>query len=195
MKSARVSVIKDNITKGTIIPKALNDCTIGQWADQEMVSKGHRIDKHGTVDMPEYGIDNKTRKKGSKANHTIGSWLKEKIKNTPIWEDTPFYEKSKNQNQIEWDPYFMEISKVKVVDMEIDLIQEKLKEGYEDCQTQMTSGNNSKEIKSKNGWVVFDGYNDKKSYRMRITDKAMKQIYNISGSRDTFKAHFEEIKQ
>jgi hypothetical protein len=195
MKSARVSVIKDNITIGTTIPNASNDCTIGQWADQEMLSKGHRIDKNGTVDMPEYGIDNKTRKKSSKANHTIGSWLKESIKNTPIWENTPFYKKSKNQNQIEWDPDFMEISKVKIVDMEIDLIQEKLKEGYEDCRGQMINGNNSKEIKSKSGWIVFDGYNNEKSYRMRITDKAMKKIYNISGSRDTFKTLFEEITQ
>ena len=32
------------------------------------------------------------------------------------------------------------------------------------------------EIKSKNGWVVLDGYGHSKSYRMRIPDKAMKKI-------------------
>jgi hypothetical protein len=193
MKNSRVSVIKDNIEKGTRIPNAENDCTVGQWADDEMSKKGHVIDPTGTVDLPEYGIDNKTRKKGSKANHTVGSWLKEKILNTPNWEETPFYHKSKNQNQIEWDPDFLEISKVKIVDMEINVIQEKLKAGYEECRSEMINGICSKEIKSKNGWVVFDGYNDSKSYRMRITDKAMKKIHNISGSRDTFQKHFEEV--
>jgi len=193
MKSPRVSVIKDNIEKGSRIPNAKNDCSVGQWADEELTKKGHKVDKKGTVDMTEYGIDNKTRKKGSKANHTIGSWLKKKIKDTPNWEDTPFYKKSKNQNQIEWDPDFMEISKVKIVDMEIDIIQKNLKEGYDDCRAQMISGNHNKEIKSKNGWVVFDGYNNSKSYRMRITDTAMKKIHNISGSRDTFIRHFELV--
>ena len=191
MKTSRVSIIKNNIEEGIRIPKAHNDCTIGQWIDEEMTKKGHKTDKKGTVDMPEYGIDNKTRKKGSKANHTVGSWLKKKIADTPNWTDTPFYRKSKNQNQIEWDPDFMEVSNVKIVDMDIDLIQEKLKEGYDDCRSQMISGNNSKEIKSANGWAVFDGYNDSESYRMRITDKAMKKIHNISGARDTFKQHFE----
>jgi hypothetical protein len=191
MKNPRVSVIKDNLEKGTRIPKASNDCTVGIWADNEMSKKGHFIDSSGTVDLPEYGIDNKTRKKGSKANHTVGSWLKENILKTNVWEETPFYHKSKNQNQIEWDPDFLEISKVKIVDMEIDVIQEKLRTGYEECREEMINGNCSKEIKSKNGWVVFDGYNNSKSYRMRITDKAMKQIHNISGARDTFNQHFE----
>ena len=144
--------------------------------------------------MPEYGIDNKTRKKGSKANHTIGSWLIEKILATPKWTNTPFYQKSKNQNQIEWDPNFMEVSKVKIVDMEIDAIQQKLEEGYIDVWTQLKEGDRSKEIKSNNGWVVLDGYGNEKSYRMRITDKAMKQIHNISGARDQWNSMFLEVK-
>ena len=194
MKSARVSVIKNNIEPGSRIPNVRNDATVGQWADQELVNKGHSIDKSGTVDMPEYGIDNKTRKKGSKANHTIGSWLIEKILATPKWTDTPFYQKSKNQNQIEWDPNFMEVSKVKIVDMEIDAIQQKLEEGYIDVWTQLKEGDRSKEIKSSNGWVVLDGYGNEKSYRMRITDKAMKQIHNISGARDQWNNMFLEVK-
>lgn len=195
MKSPRVSIIKNNIEKGVRIPNAKNDCTIGQWVDQELANKGHKTDKTGVLDLPEYKIDNKTRKKGSKANHTVGSWLTSKIKETPRYEDTPFYHKAKNQNQVEWDSDFMEVSKVKVVDMEIPAIQCPLKEGYEDCHAQLVAGNTSKEIKSKNGWVVLDGYNNKNSYRMRITDFAMKKIHNISGSRDTFQKHFEELTE
>ena len=191
MKKARVSVIKNNIEEGTKIPNVKNDCEIGQWADDMMAEKGHVIDKNGIVDIPEYGIDNKTRKKGSKANHTVGSMTIQAIETTPRWEDTHYYKKSQNQNQIEWDSDFLEISDVTVLDMDIDLIQEKLKEGYEDARKQLIAKNRSKEIKSKNGWVVFDGYGHPNSYRMRITDKAMKKIKAISGARDTFKKHFE----
>lgn len=190
MKKSRVSVIKDNIEKGTKIPNVKYDCEIGQWADSEMSNKGHVIDKNGIVDIPEYGIDNKTRKRGSKANHTVGSMTIPAIKNTPLWEDTHYYKKSQNQNQIEWDSDFLEISDVTVLDMDIDLIQEKLKEGYEDVRKQLIAGNYSKEIKSKNGWIVLDGYGHHNSYRMRITNNAMKKIKAISGVRDTFKRHF-----
>jgi len=193
MKSPRVSIIKDNIEVGSKIPNSNNDCDVGQWVDQELSKKGHKVDKKGLLDLPEYGMDNKTRKKGSKANHTIGSWTNQKIKYTPDWKDTPFYKKSKNINQVEWDSDFMEVTKVNSLDMEIDIIQENLSEGYSYCRKKLISGNDSKEIKSSNGWIVFDRYNHSNSSRMRITDMAMKKIRNISGARDTFIKHFEEV--
>lgn len=192
MKKARVSVIKDNIKQGTIIPNFSNDCEIGQWADEQMVNKGHAIDKNGLVDHPQYGIDNKTRRKGSKAPHTVGSMTIDAIKKADHWEDTRYYHKTQNQNQITYDTDFLEVTTVKVVDMAIDRIQEKLAEGFYDCRDQIRAGCRNKTIKSKNGWVLLDGYGHENSYRMRITDKAMKQIYNISGARDTFKTHFDE---
>ena len=197
MKSARVSVIKENIEKGTPIPDAKNDAFIGKWVDQEMKNKGHTIDEHGIVDMPEYGIDNKTRKRGSNASHTIGSMTDNNIIKSPVWEDTNFYAKSKNQNQVMWDPDFMEISNVKIVDMDIDLIQKNLREAYEDLRKQVIAEKKndirSKTLKSKNGWAVFDGYCRGTSYRMRITNAAMKQIHNISGSRDSFMRNYSYV--
>lgn len=195
-KKSRVKIIKDNIVVGTRIPTVTNDANVGQFFDNVMSSKGHVIDKNGLVDMPEFGIDNKSRKKGSKANHTIGSMTIDNIANTANWKDTRFYAKSQNQNQITYDTDFLEVSKVVIVDMDIDLIQQKLEEGYIDCRLQLIANKKAdyraNDIKSKNGWVVLDGYGHKNSYRMRITDKAMKQIHNISGSRDTLKNLFEE---
>jgi hypothetical protein len=193
MKKARVKIIKDNIEIGTKVPVAINDAIIGQFIDDLMMSKGHVIDKIGHVDMPEYGSDNKVRKLRSNANHTVGSNTINKIINTPNWQDTSFYRKSLNPNQITYDPDFNEVIDSKLVDMEIDLIQQNLEEGYLDCREQLIAGSRAKEIKSKNGWVVFDGYNHRNSYRMRITNRAMKKIHNISGSRDTFQKHFEEV--
>jgi hypothetical protein len=193
MKVSRVSIIKDNIVVGTKIPAITNDAQVGQWADGVLESKGHSIDKNGLIDMPDYGIDNKTRKKGSNAHHTVGSMTIRNIAGTKNWTETRYYAKSQNQNQITYDADFLEVSKVKIIDMAIDLIQENLKDGYEDCRNQLVSGCRNKEIKSSNGWVVLDGYGHSNSYRMRITNKAMKKIHNISGSRDTMKTLFEEV--
>jgi hypothetical protein len=194
MKKIRVKKIKDNITTGTRIPVFHQDCDAGIHFDQEMAKKGHVIDKTGLVDMPEYGVDNKSRKKGSHAYHTVGSMTIDNIIDTADFKNTRYYHKVQNQNQVTYDSDFLEVSSVVLLDMDIDLIQEKLAEGYNDCRDQLVNGVRDKEIKSKNKWVVFDGYVHPNSYRMRITNTAMKKIHNISGTRDTYTNFFEEVK-
>jgi len=190
MKRARVSVIKDNIQPGTRVPQTKNDCEIGQWIDNALEQKGFAIDKSGVVDMKEFGIDNKSRKRGSTASHTVGSMTERAIADTPDFKNTRLWHKVQNQNQIEYDPAFNEISDVHILDMDIPEIQEKLSEGYAQCREKLINGRTDKEIKSDNGWVVLDGYGHYNSRRMRITNKAMKKIKTISGNRDTFKKLF-----
>ena len=189
MKSARVKIIKNNITIGTVIPKFTQDHQAGQWVDQTMMNKGHTVDTLGEVDMPDYGIDNKSRKYGSKASWTIGSMTINDIIATPNWEDTRFYKKCKNQNQIKYNTDFMEVVDVAILDMDIDLIQQRLRQDYIDLRQCVVQGNRSKEIKGR--WVVFDGYGHNNSYRMRITNSAMQKIKTISATRDTVKKHLE----
>lgn len=191
MKSARVKTIKNNIAVGTPIPNFTDDCEAGQYFDQQMAMKGHKLDTVGVIDLPEYGVDNKTRKSSSKASHTVGSMTINDIIATPAWEQTRFYQKCRNQNRIEYDTTFMEVSKVFLLDMEIDLIQEKLSADYRDLRHQLVIGNRSIEIKIANGWAMFDGYGHENSYRMRITNTAMQKIKNISASRDTIKKFLE----
>ena len=191
-KHARVSIIKDNIKKGDRIPASSKDCDVGQWADQQMIAKGHHLDPNGVVDLPEYGIDNKTRKQGSNAHHTIGSMTIQGIVDTPSWENTRFYKKSLNQNQIQWSEVFQEVVDVTILDMDLPEIQSPLKVAYENLRDKLVNGDRSKTIKSDCGWAVFDGYNHSNSYRFRITNKAMSKIKNMSRSRDTRKRLFEE---
>jgi hypothetical protein len=193
MKSARVKIIKDNIVVGSSIPTWTQDHEAGQWVDQEMRSKGHVVDTTGAVDMPEYGIDNKSRNVKSKAAWTIGSMTIENIIATPSWEDTRFYKKCKNQNQVKYNTDFMEISSVHLLDMEIDDVQLALSSAYDDVRSRLIQGDRSKEIKSSNGWVILDGYGHLNSYRFRIRDSAMKQIESLSATRDTRKQHFEGL--
>ncbi len=192
-KRARVSVIKNNIEKGDLIPESNKDCDIGQWADTQMILKGHTVDKNGIVDLPEYGIDNKTRKFGSRAHHTVGSMTISDIINTENWYDTRYYKKALNQNQIQWSEVYQEVVDVTILDMDMPEIQEPLKAAYDDLRNKLVNGNRRKHIMSNCGWAVFDGYNHENSYRFRITDKAMNKIKNMSRSRDTRKKLFEEV--
>ena len=200
MKQARVSVIKDNIKKGDQVPIAKHDCNIGQWVDQEMIKKGHPVDKNGVLDIPEYNIDNKTRKYGSKTHHTIGSQTIRKILATPNWYDTTFYKKTCNQNQIIWNEDFQEVVDVSIIDQDLPEIQEKHNTAYNDLRNQIIKDlgedcvieNLKKNYTSTCGWAVFDRYSHSGSFKYRNTDKAMKQIKNLSKSRNTRKALFEE---
>jgi len=206
MKKARVSSLKNNITVGSSIPFSNNDCDVGNWVDSTMTENGYEVDPSGIVDLPDLGIDNKSRNRYSKANHTIGSMTIDNILKAIDWEDTRFYQKSQNQNQIEYDPDFMEVTKVTVLDMDIDATQEKLKTAYIDLRNKLEIAVDNKnklalenvtvdlpkEIKSNCGWAVLDGYNHSNSYRMRITNKAMTKIKNIAGNRDTWKRLMEE---
>jgi hypothetical protein len=191
-KSARVKIIKDNIQKGEKIPNTTKDCEIGQHFDKELEKRGHVIDPTGIVDCPEYGIDNKSRKHGSKCPHTVGSMTKKDIKNTPNWIDTRFYKKSLNQNQITYSDIFKEVVDVTILDMDLPEIQSELEAAYIDLRNQLLLGDESKNIISANGWALFDGYNHSNSYRFRITNKAMGYIKNLSKSRDTRNKLFYE---
>ena len=193
MKSARVKIIKNNIAVGTAIPTWHQDHEAGQWADKKLAEHGHVIDTTGVIDLPQYGVDNKTRSVTSKANHTVGSMTINNIINTPNWKDTRFYQKSKNQNRIMYNKTFMEVSNVYLLDMDITEIQEKLSEAYDDLRNSLVHGNRSKEIKSANGWAVLDGYGHENSYRFRITNSAMKKIESLSATRDTREQHFEGL--
>ena len=193
MKSARVKLIKNNIVVGSPIPKFTQDHEAGNWVDQEMQSKGHNVDTSGVIDMPDYGVDNKSRNVQSKAAWTIGSMTIDHIIATPNWEDTRFHKKCKNQNQVKYNKDFMEVVDVSIVDMEIDHVQEKLQDAYNDLRSRLLQGDRYKEIKSSNGWAILDGYSHPNSYRFRITNTAMQMIKNISSTRDTVKKLLEFV--
>jgi len=191
-KNARVKVIKNNILKGEIVPNFKQDNEIGQWVDQKLSERGHTVDQSGIVDLPEYGIDNKTRKQGSKAHHTVGSMTIQNIIDTVNWVDTRYYKKSLNQNQIIWSEDFQEVVEVSVLDMDLPEIQTRLNDAYNNLRQKIANNVRTKNIVSDCGWAVLDGYNHPGSYRFRITNSAMTKIKNLSKSRDVRKRLFEE---
>lgn len=193
LKVARVKEIKNNIQKGDQVPFQNKDGDVGQWVDQVLTSRGHIVDPFGVVDLPQYRIDNKTHKKGSTSYYTVGSMTIDSIIKTPNWYDTRYYKKSLNQNQIEWDANFQEVTNVTILDMDLSEIQEPLKAAYDNLRSKVIDEDRRRHISSDCGWAVFDGYNHDNSYRFRITVKAMNKIKNMSKSRDTRKRLFEQV--
>ena len=193
MKKSRVSVLKHNINVGDKIPNAINDAIVGQWVDHTL-AQNYYIDKSGVLDMPNEKIDNKSRKKGSKAPHTVGSMTIEAYLQTPEFEKTRLYKKLQNQNQITYDANFNEVTNIRIVDMDINVTQQALKEIYNNLRQQLIEGNRNKTIYSDCKRGILDGFGHDNSYRFRLTDKFMKQIQNVAGSRDTFITLFEEVK-
>ena len=191
-KKARVKIIKNNIKKGDSVPFCENDCEAGQYFDQKLIDEGHILDKHGIVDLPELGVDNKGRKQGSRCHHTVGSMTIKNIIDTPNWIDTRFYKKALNQNQITWNEDFQEVTDVTLLDMDLPEIQTYLSNAYNNLRSKLLNGDRRKNIVSDCKWCVFDGYNSPGSYRLRITDTAMKKIKNLALSRDIRKKLFEE---
>ena len=194
MKQARVSVLKHNINVGDKIPNAINDAIVGQWVDHTL-SQNYYIDKSGVLDMPNEKIDNKSRKKGSRTHHTIGSQTIQKWERNKNFKDTDIFKKVQNQNQITYDSNFDEVTKVQVVDMDITIIQDALSSIYENLRKKIVEeGNRDKSIYSDCKRGIAECYTHKNSYKFRLTDKYMKQIQHIAGTRDTFTSLFE-IKQ
>jgi hypothetical protein len=190
MKQARVSVLKHNVQVGDQIPHARNDAVVGQWADSTL-SQNYYIDKSGVLDMPNEKIDNKTRKKGSKAHHTVGSQTIEKWVSNKNFKDTDIFKKVQNQNQITYDSNFDEVIKVQIVDFDIDIVQDALSSIYENLREKIVNGNRDKSIYSDCKRGIAECYTHPNSYKLRLTDKYMKQIQNIAGNRDTFNKFIE----
>jgi hypothetical protein len=191
MKQARVSVLKHNVKAGDRIPNASNDATVGQWVDHMLTVNGYNVDKFGVVDIPDLNIDNKSRKKGSKTHHSIGSQTIKKWLDYANFKDTDIYKKLQNQNQVMYDSNFGVITSVRLVDMDIGVTQATLEIIYNDLRKKILDGDRSKSIYSDCKRGVAECYSHSNSYKFRLTDKYMKQVQNIAGNRDTFNKFIE----
>ena len=101
-----------------------------------------------------------------------------------------------NQNQITWNKNFQEVTDVTILDMNLPEIQDRLETAYKDLRDQLIE-NKQKGIRKKNmtsrcGWAIFDGYGHDQSYRFRIPHIVMKKIKTLSKSRDTRNKLFKQ---
>jgi hypothetical protein len=199
MTSIKVTSIKNNIQVGTLIPTTATetDNGVGHWADDKIENNGHYVDRAGIVDLPNIGVENKTKKRKTNAAWSQGSITVKAIKSTVAITDTRVWSKMKNQNQIIWDESLQKVIEVGIINMDIEEIRDLLQEGWEDVRQQVmkTSGDENRTIKknitSKNKAVVLDGYNSDTSYNIRIPNTAMNKIRSISRTKNSIDRLFD----
>lgn len=196
---AKIKSLKVNLSNIDFAdPDKVNDGRNGKILEQEMMRQGYPIDRSGTVDMPDIGIEVKSRKSSTDAMHTIGTMTYDEILVTP-WDKTPFKQKLQKQYRvtINKDEFEGEINATgKVVDLSNPEIQAKLEEAYEKNRMYLmiqqriikgqtvTAGGQFGKLEHKPGPSGTG-----RSYALRIPNSGMKKLLSIATS--TFDTLFE----
>lgn len=196
---AKIKSLKVNLSNIDFAdPDKVNDGRNGKILEQEMMRQGYPIDRSGTVDMPDIGIEVKSRKSSTDAMHTIGTMTYDEILVTP-WDKTPFKQKLQKQYRvtINKDEFEGDINATgKVVDLSNPEIQAKLEEAYEKNRMYLmiqqriikgqtvTAGGQFGKLEHKPGPSGTG-----RSYALRIPNSGMKKLLSIATS--TFDTLFE----
>lgn len=196
---AKIKSLKVNLSNIDFVdPDKVNDGRNGKILEQEMMRQGYPIDRSGTVDMPDIGIEVKSRKSSTGAMHTIGTMTYDEILVTP-WDKTPFKQKLQKQYRvtINKDEFEGDINATgKVVDLSNPEIQAKLEEAYEKNRMYLmiqqriikgqtvTAGGQFGKLEHKPGPSGTG-----RSYALRIPNSGMKKLLSIANS--TFDTLFE----
>jgi hypothetical protein len=179
---------------GTPIPMKQHNGNVGRKVEEMYKDRGFNTSK-GTVDLPDYGIEIKTRKNSTTASNTIGSMTIQDIIDTP-YKKTTIYQKLQKQQRIKYDDAIdiyghSTVTSDKTYDFSDPYIQDKLEKDYEILRSKIISGCRNKEIKAS-GWAWLDGYSCTGSYRFRIPHNTMIDMETISSTAKSFNRHFDQ---
>ena len=165
-----------------------NEGNVGKWYEGHMARKGFRMNPGHGVDVPDLNLENKTRKRSSKAAHTTGTMTYDNIINTP-YEKSSISQKLQQQNRMEYDNTFNVVTSESVYDFRDPYIQQKLKESYENArQILRNQGGPCPGTVIGGEFGVFE-WKSGNTYAHRIPDSGMKQMKSMAKS--TFNDLFE----
>jgi hypothetical protein len=189
----KVSKIKYGIEPGTEIPVRQNCGNIGRWAERQLKEHGHVINNGIGCDLPNYGVEVKTRKNESSSPHTMGSMKIEDIIATP-YDQSPIFDKVQRQYRIHYSDEGQVVTDSQVYDFSEEYIQDKLREAYEIGRKRIARnealGYHPPYVKGT-AYGQFEITDSCNSYRFRIPHGKMKIIETISKNRETFKKFFD----
>jgi len=186
---AKIKNLKVDLSKVDFAdPTNVNDGQNGKILEHAMRKQGFPVDSQSTVDLPNIGVECKTRKSTSKSCHTVGTMTYDDIINTP-WDDTPFKQKMQKQYRVEISKNDIDdtvSAKGKIVDFNSEFIQKDLREAYESCRSQLKS--QGKVIPKQTLYGGKFGLLEHKpnrsgagkSYAFRVTHSGMKALTNKS---------------
>ena len=189
----RVTKIKNGIEPGTEIPERQHYGNIGRWAETVMENNGHNMEHGAGCDMPDYGVEMKTRKVESNSPHTVGTMRFDDIINSP-YDQSLIFEKFQRQYRIHYSDEGQVVLSSEVYDLTEEFIQSKIREAYEEGRKKIIqnelNGFHPPYVKGTE-WGHFEVAESYSSYRFRIPNAAMKKIETAVKNAKTFKNLFE----
>lgn len=205
----RVNPSTFHTLKGLSVPakSAAHSGMVGKFVHQ-YICTNLNISGNTTVDIAKYGIEIKTKNKGSRTDWSIGSMTVSDIIKTP-YEESPIFKKMQAMLLVTTDDSLQIICDVGLYYMDFDEIQTLIKDTYEDARSQLAHNvynqqqkvlntlfgfdvelkfENSESFKGTHG--RFEYMNSGNTFNFRINASAMKKFVSKAAVNNKFNQLF-----
>ena len=183
--------IKKGIRVGTRIPMTQKNGNVGRCIEDILEAFGNNVSRNCGVDLPEDGLEVKTRNESATSPQTIGSMSHRSIVDTP-WHQSPIRNKVQKQYRVKYKESLKHhdesiITSEQVYDFTFPEIQDKLKQAYEfgrEYLSEFSPGEGPNCTPISGQWGYFEQQADGQ-YQFRVSDKTMKKMESIASSHST----------
>jgi hypothetical protein len=185
--------IKHGIAVGTVLKVDKgNPGAIGMQVHEHIAQHGHNMNPSDGCDMPDLKVEVKSRKRGSRSAHTIGTVSIDTVLNCE-YEQTVLYEKSQHVYKVTHVPDTLKtniVQDVRLWDFSIPECQHKLKQAYNIIRQKVRSGCRDKRITGNRFGNLERQASG--SYQFRLTNKGMQDLEAISLQKKAYQTLFED---
>jgi hypothetical protein len=170
---------------GIRVPEQKNG-NVGRLTDAIMEEEGYTLNYGKGPDIPEFGIEKKTKGSESMSPYTIGSMTYDDIMKYS-YDESPIKDKLQTFFVVEHDQIFMEIIKAGVYDFTKDCIQDIIRHAYNSAREELTTGVTY--VRGEGAWGYFEYKKNSNSWLFRIPVNNMKKL--MAMARNNFYSLFE----
>lgn len=181
-KNIKIKKLKTG-SENMILPRQEkgNEGAVGKHYENELRSRGFKLNSGNGIDIPDLRLENKTRNRASKAPHTTGTMTYDNILATP-WAKTTFAEKLQHQNRMEYDNVFNVAVNESVFDFSKPEIQDLLERDYEKCREELRNQGAPSPGTIVGGQYGMLEHKGGKTYAHRISDAGMRKLKGMAKS-------------
>jgi hypothetical protein len=172
-----------------------NQNSVATVIEQTVANEGYRLDSTGTIDLPDYETEIKSRSKQATSPQSIGSMSVNKIVNNS-YKNSSIKKKFQRQLRVKHDQMYNVVTEAKIYDFSDPGIQQKIEDAYEhgravitDLIRQNTPIDDLPKYIAPNGHIGYfekTQKNKKTMYVFRLSNGSMKKLESMAASSKTF---------
>jgi hypothetical protein len=151
----------------------------GRDIENKLREQGFPMSNASEPDIPEYGVEVKSRDLDATSAHSVARMSPEDIKSTP-YRQSVVYDKLQQQYRVKTK--YQVIVSAEVYDFSAPHIQEKIEKCYEAARLKIIQGDENDYITGGYYGFFERQANGPRSYQFRFTDGAMKKLETMSQS-------------